>query len=59
MSISLKCGVKNKKKVRCVGEGFSRCSGLFMFCESQFLVEQTSEFLKYLFLKRHVRLEAF
>ena len=48
MSISLKCGVKNKKKS--AGEGFSRCSGLFMFCESQFLVEQTSEFLKYLFL---------
>ena len=41
---------KKQKKVRCVGESFSRCSGLFMFCESQFLVEQTSEFLKYLFL---------
>lgn len=58
MSISLKCGVKNKKSPL-QWEVFSRCSGLFILCGSQFLVKQTSEFLKYLFLKRHVRLEAF
>ena len=47
MPISLKLDVKNKKESAAVGGALP------------FLVKQTSEFLKYLFLKRHVRFEAF
>lgn len=58
MPISLKLGVKNKKESAAVGGLLPLQRTLFALRKSV-LVKQTSEFLKYLFLKRHVRLEAF
>ena len=58
MPISLKLDVKNKKESAAVGGLLPLQRTLYALRKSVFLVKQTSEFLKYLFLKRHVRLEA-